>query len=114
MNKGSKTLIFVIGAFLLSTVLPVEAQQFVNPLGDTVSVTGLLRRIVGFLLGISGFLAMAALVWGGILYIVSLGNDQRVGMAKQIIMWAIIGMGVIFLSYFVIFSIWDFLINPTT
>lgn len=120
MNKRSKVLIIFFGVGLFLAGVSVHAQgngqqpqpTFTNPIGAT-SVTGLLRNGVGFMLGISGFLAMAALVWGGILYIVSLGNDQRVGMAKQIIMWAVVGLSVIFLSYFVIFSIWDVLVYTT-
>lgn len=69
-----------------------------NPIGKT-TVEGIIVAIVKWLAGLAGALAILALVWGGIMYIVSLGDDSRVNKAKSIIMWAIVGIAVVILSY---------------
>lgn len=83
---------------------------FVNPLGDQVEVEGVIVRIVQFLLGLIGILAMAALVWGSIRIIASFGNEQAVATGKRIILWAVIGLALAIISFFVIQVVQDFLI----
>lgn len=72
-----------------------------NPIGKT-TVEGIITAIIKWLAGLAGALAILALVWGGIMYIVSLGDDSRVNKAKSIIMWAIIGIAVVILSYVIL------------
>ena len=43
-------------------------------------------------------IALAALVWGGVLYIISLGNDQDIQRAKKIIIYALLGIIVVMLA----------------
>ena len=47
-------------------------------------------------------IALAALIWGGVLYIISLGNDQDIQKAKKIIIYAIVGLVVIMLAGLVV------------
>lgn len=72
---------------------------FTNPLGDKVTLTGFLIRITNWLLGISAFLVMVALIVGGIRFVISFGNEQAVSSAKKILTWAVIGLIIITLSY---------------
>lgn len=51
--------------------------------------------IVNFVLVIVGVLALAALVYGGFLYITSRGDDDQLKTAKQVIINAVIGIVVI-------------------
>lgn len=48
--------------------------------------------IIQFLFSLVAILALAALVWGAIMYIISLGDEGRAGTAKKIILYAIIGV----------------------
>ena len=56
----------------------------------------------GWLLGITGSLALLALVYGGVMFLISGGSSERVTKAKQIIIGAIIGIAIVFLSYTII------------
>lgn len=47
-------------------------------------------------------IALAALIWGGVLYIISLGNDQDIQKAKKIIIYAIVGLVVVMLAGLVV------------
>ena len=72
-----------------------------NPL-QTTTITGVLVLAVRWLLGLVGILALLALIVGGVYYITSFGNDQRIQTAKKIITWAIIGLAIVILSFGII------------
>lgn len=72
----------------------------------------MIARVIKWLLALSAVLAMAALVWGGIMYIMSMGDEGRAGKAKQIILYAIIGVIVVLISYVIIASIQTLLSTP--
>lgn len=103
----------ISGAFLaIILMIPMIALAdgtgpgFKNPLqgssGADVTVQSLLTRVITFLLGLVGLLAMLAIVWGGIKYIISLGNDKGVQDAKSILKWAIVGLLVAGFSYAIV------------
>lgn len=96
------------GTFLLAGQSALAQAKFVNPLGST-TVADIIVTATRYLLGLVGFLAMAALVWGGVLYIISLGNDQYVQQAKKVIFWAIVGLIIIMLSYVILTTVQGFL-----
>lgn len=83
--------------------------KFVNPLGDIDSLTPLIKNIITWMLSLVGILALGAIIWGGVLYIVSGGNDSRIQMAKQIIFWAIVGLVIVTLAFVILSTVSRFL-----
>ena len=69
-----------------------------NPLG-TNSIPTLIGRVIDSVLGIVGSLALIMFVYGGLIWMTAAGNDQSVSKGKNILMWATIGLVVIFSSY---------------
>jgi hypothetical protein len=69
-----------------------------NPLGtDDISV--LIGRIIKALLGIIGSLALIMFVAGGLMWMTSAGNEKQVSAGKNTIVWAAVGLIVVFFSY---------------
>ena len=62
------------------------------------SLSELLLRALRAFLVLLAVIALAALVWGGVLYIISLGNDQDIQRAKKIIIYALLGIIVVMLA----------------
>lgn len=95
--------IFLLPRITLATwglLLPLTAfaqAKFTDPLKGA-TIQSALIGLINVMLGLVGLLAIAALVYGGIFYIISLGNESRVGTAKKTITWAIIGLIVVILS----------------
>ncbi|MFH1354436.1 MAG: hypothetical protein ABIH36_04050 [bacterium] len=52
----------------------------------------LITNIGVFLMSLIAALALVAIVWGGIMYILSLGDESRSARAKHIILYAILGL----------------------
>jgi hypothetical protein len=85
-----------------------SANGFTDPLhlpvnaDPKVAVAAMLNRIITFLLGLVGGLAMIAIIWGGIMYVISLGDESRTKKAKTIITMAVVGLVVVILAMTII------------
>ena len=70
---------------------PKAAQKYVN---DNL-LTGITNNIFIFMLAIS----VGAIIVAGILYVLSMGDSEKLKRAKDIIQWTIVGIVIAALSY---------------
>ena len=114
----------VVAAVLFATVIALSAGLFNNPVvaaacdinnlsiasgadcaqgngqpSQLVGNGGIFNRITSILLFIVGAVAVIMLIFGGIRYIVSGGDQNNVTAAKNTILYAIIGIIVALLAY---------------
>lgn len=82
------------------------SQELINPLGGTsaapegvTSVPALIANIIKTILGIVGAVALFMFVWGGFGWLTSGGNPDKVKAGRDTLVWATIGLLVIFASY---------------
>lgn len=76
--------------------------QLTNPLtGNTTSksVPELLGTIISYAMGIIGSLALVMFIYGGMTWMLSGGSPEQVTKGKQIVIWAALGIAIIFMSY---------------
>lgn len=69
-----------------------------NPL-KTADLPTLIGQIIKAILGIVGSIALLMFIYGGFLWLTSAGAEQKITKGKQVLVWAIIGLAIIFLSY---------------
>ncbi len=69
-----------------------------NPLGET-DVRVIIGRVIKGILGIVGSLAFVMFIYGGVMWMTSAGNADRVKKGQSILIWTVLGLGVIFASY---------------
>jgi hypothetical protein len=92
----------VIGTFLAAAPFATLAQvELSNPIGTT-NIPVIIGNIVKALLGLSGAVALLVFVWSGVLMIVAAGNADHIKKAKSSIVWATIGLVVIFTAYTIV------------
>lgn len=97
---------------MASTVTPVFAQGFISPQDNPQAIStatqgqGSFRQlaltIVNFILSFLGLIAVVMIIYGGFLYVSAAGNQEKIESAKKIIMYAIIGIIVILLSFAIV------------
>ena len=58
--------------------------------------------IINFFLGILGLIAVAFLIYAGVLMVTAGGNEDQVGKAKTIITYAVVGLIIIILAYSIV------------
>jgi len=109
-NKLKKLFQKVSTASILSlaTVSTVYAQDIIQ-VGDAPSAasqSGDLRSVinsfVNYFLSFLGLLAVMMIIYAGILMVSSAGDEEQSKKGKTIILWAVIGIVIILLSYTIV------------
>ncbi len=90
-------------AYTLEVKIPGGSEEIVNP-GDY------LKTIYDFALMIVGVVAFGALVWGGVLWITSAAVDKKKDALDQI-QSALLGLGLVLISYLLLQAINPALLN---
>ncbi len=102
MGKQALKLITTSFFFLFSLIPTlVFAQDTVNlnnPLGNTQPAS-LIGQIISSVLGIVGSLALVMFIYGGLIWMTAAGNSEQISKGRNILIWATIGLVVIFSSY---------------
>lgn len=76
-----------------------KTVSLTNPLGDIKSPQVLVGQIINSLFGIIGSLALVMFIYGGFLWMTSAGSSEQVKKGKDIFIWAVVGLVVIFSAY---------------
>lgn len=93
MILSTVLILLLVYANTVLAAIPVE-----NPI-EAQSVPALVNSIVRTILGMVGALALFMFVYGGMLWMTSAGNTQRIEKGKETLTWAVIGLIIIFASY---------------
>jgi cytochrome bd-type quinol oxidase subunit 2 len=73
------------------------------PAGGDLGV--LLTRVINYFIGLAGLIAVVMLVLGGYRYLSSGGNEEQVTKAKHTILYAIVALTVLAISFSLIYTI---------
>jgi len=68
----------------------------------TININDFAARIINYILGLIGSIALILFVYGGFLWMTSAGRADAVKNGQKIIVWATIGMAVVFTSYILV------------
>lgn len=104
-----------VGALTLLSALPTASAAFISPednlpvvseaTGGEGSIRRLVLRIINFFLGFLGILAVIMVIYGGVTYVTAAGADEAIGNAKKIILYSLIGIVIILLSFAIVNTI---------
>ncbi|PKM88213.1 hypothetical protein CVU83_02070 [Candidatus Falkowbacteria bacterium HGW-Falkowbacteria-2] len=72
-----------------------------NPL-EVSSPQVLIARIINNVLGVVGTLALVMFIYGGLIWMTSSGSSEKVKQGRDIILWSVIGLVVIFSAYTIV------------
>lgn len=83
------------------------STNIVTPLGNPCGPHNdcfnfIMQYVIQLLFGIAILLALAFLIWGGIDWIMSRGDKQRVQKARMKLIYSIIGLIIVFLAFFIV------------
>lgn len=119
-NKKILLIVFILVACFMSLVTSVQAQVKLetglpNIPGSQLPASQELPSYINYLfifgLGLIAFLALGQMMLGGIQYILAAGNAATVENAKDTIQQALIGLGLLLVSYLLLRTINPDLVN---
>lgn len=107
MKKTLPVFYLLITGYLLSVIAPspVWAQCYQGPQGDVATIGCLesyIQSVINFLFPLISAVALFFLLLGGIRFITSGGDPKAVEGAKKTMTYALLGLAVIFLVFFII------------
>lgn len=82
--------------------LDTELGSFFNPLDDELTVPGLVVRLINIVLVFSGMVAVAFIIYGGLIMVSAAGNESRVTKGKNTLIYAVAGLIVSILSFSIV------------
>lgn len=95
LNLGAN-LVMAQGAIDITTDQPGIIAQLS---GGQTGLRGIVLTIINFFLGFLGLLAVIMVIYGGFLYVSSAGNEENVNKAKKILLYAVMGVVIIIVSF---------------
>jgi hypothetical protein len=93
--KNKIKAIAVSASVLALTVPALAMAQFQAPSGTnlpTGSISGIVKNIMNWMLGIVGILGVIGFAIAGILYLTAAGDEDRIAVAKKAMMYSILGV----------------------
>ncbi|MEI7741657.1 MAG: hypothetical protein WCJ29_04080 [bacterium] len=86
--------------FLFSLLVPASALavSWTDPLkGLTLqeAMGSIIRNAIGYV----GILGLLGFLWGGFKWMIAGGEAKKVQQAKDVMIWTVVGMAVVFISY---------------
>jgi len=108
MNKVNKLIIFTLASLSLlqSKIASIKAawgdgweMPDDTPAGVTTDLEASVGNLTNWLLGIVGMIAVVAIIWGGVQYMTSSGNQDQARNAKETIKFALMGLFIAGIAY---------------
>lgn len=95
---------FIVGAYVYAkddgtSVCGTDGCTLQNPLGSVSTPQQLIGKVINGFLGVTGSIALIVFIWGGFTWMTSAGSSEKVAHGKETIVWATIGLVVIFSAY---------------
>ena len=112
--KKALGITYAAATFLSLAPLALAAESVSVCPNDTfsplchVSFSGVLGPLVSTIFILATIVALLYLIWGGFKWLTSGGNKEEVAKAREHIIAALIGLVIIFLSYFILNLVFSF------
>ncbi|MDD5625640.1 MAG: pilin [Patescibacteria group bacterium] len=97
----SPVLVHAQGNSATSAVTSESELELPQPLGHR-SPAVIIGDVLKYILGFVGVIALVMFVYGGFTWMTSGGSPDKIKTGKNAIVWAVIGMAFIFLSYAIV------------
>jgi hypothetical protein len=89
------------GPALAGEIIDAPVGDPLRPLGQT-DIPTLIGKVIRFILGVTGSIALVMFIYGGFLWMTAAGNTQQVDKGKKALIWSVLGLLAVFGSYSVL------------
>jgi len=94
--------LFLVGGFVFAQYGLEKFKEVKAPIVETEkSIPQVVGGVVKWILGIIGVILVVLIVYGGVMYATSAGNEERVKKARNVLTYSIVGVTVIALAFLI-------------
>jgi len=111
---GASTLFLAAPALAVEDITSTCTQWQIDQGLCEPGLRAMAQKIINWFLLFLGLIATGFLIYGGFLYVTSAGNDENVKKAKNLIIYAAVGIIVIILAAVVVNALLDLVIDSST
>lgn len=86
-------------------LLRAETIYFNSPVSGVVTAEQLLQRIIRWVIGLTGSIALVILIYSGFRYLTAGADEEKAKNAKKMLWWAVLGLAVILASAGIVNSV---------
>ena len=105
--KHSHTFVHrIVGAVSVAAVPLLIGLKLNNPL-DEDNPDKVIANVIDGVLGVIGGIALVFFIYGGFMMLISGGNPERIQKGRDTLMWATVGLIVVFGSYGIVQAIFQ-------
>ena len=87
----------------------VDLENPLNIKDSQITAPYILGNVIKGFLSIIGSLALLMIVWGGVQWLTSMGNPEKVKAGANTMLWATIGLVLVFSSYLLVVNLLSYL-----
>jgi hypothetical protein len=101
LTFAALTVFVPLAAFAQAPAEPQDINKpvvLINPLGVT-DPRAIIGNLIKAIISVIGSVTLLMFVYGGVLWITSMGDDKKVLKGKQILVWAVLGLMIIAGAY---------------
>lgn len=95
------SLFFVVVPVFAASYNPADIEPLINPMGEQ-KIPALTGSIIQAVLSIVGSIALVIFIYAGFRWMTASGKAEQVSSAQQIMLWAGLGVAMIFGSYLIL------------
>lgn len=81
---------------------PADPNYFPRVANPSVGAGESIASLITFGIGVAGILAVIAITWAGIQMFLSIGDEAKYNKAKELMIYALVGVGLAGLAYLIV------------
>ncbi len=106
----------VVGLVVCLSAITADAQFAINKINngglpETSDINTTIVNAVKWFLALVGIISLVVIVWAGVIYMTSGGDEEKVGKAKQRLTYGILGIVVALAGLVIMYAIRNLLAN---
>ena len=115
MKKIIIIFLLIITIFILNSGLSFatdssdDVVKLNNPIG-VETVDSLIAKIIKIFLGLIGTVSLVMFIYGGVMILISAGNETKIKTGRETLVWASLGILLVFASYAILKFIFNIII----
>jgi len=98
------SIVSLIFLFDISIIQASSGEYGLDQVPDELprdDIAAVIVRIINYVVGLVGIILLVMLIYGGVMYMTSAGNEDQAGKAKKVLTYAIIGIVIVAFSFLI-------------